>query len=101
MQLKYHLVTMEDLVPEDHLLQKIEAALDLSFVYGATAHLYSRKYGRPAIDPVVLVKYLLLGYLYGIPSECQIEERCRDSNAFRWYLGIDLDERVPDHSTIP
>ena len=100
MQLKYHLVTIEDLVPEDHLLRKIEAALDLSFVYGETAHLYSRKYGRPAIDPVVLVKYLLLGYLYGIPSERQIEERCRDSNAFRWYLGIDLDERVPDHSTI-
>ena len=100
MQLKYHLVTIEDLVPEDHLLRRIEAALDLSFVYGETAHLYSRKYGRPAIDPVVLVKYLLLGYLYGIPSERQIEERCRDSNAFRWYLGIDLDERVPDHSTI-
>ena len=100
MQLKYHLVTIEDLVPENHLLRKIEAALDLSFVYGETAHLYNRKYGRPAIDPVVLVKYLLLGYLYGIPSERQIEERCRDSNAFRWYLGIDLDERVPDHSTI-
>ena len=100
MQLKYHMVTIEDLVPEDHLLRKIEAALDLSFVHEETAHLYSRKYGRPAIDPVVLVKYLLLGYLYGIPSERQIEERCRDSNAFRWYLGIDLDERVPDHSTI-
>ena len=53
-----------------------------------------------AIDPVVMVKYLLLGFLYGIPSERQIEVRCADSNAFRWYLGIDLDERVPDHSTI-
>ena len=47
-----------------------------------------------------MVKYLLVGFLYGIPSERQIEERCADSNAFRWYLGIDLDERVPDHSTI-
>ena len=100
MQLKYHTVTIEDLVPKEHLLRKVEAMLDLSFVYEETAHLYSRKYGRPAIDPVVLVKYLLLGYLYGIPSERQIEERCKDSNAFRWYLGIDLDERVPDHSTI-
>ena len=51
-------------------------------------------------DPVVMVKYLLLGFLYGTPSERQIEARCADSNAFRWYLGIDLDERVPDHSTI-
>ena len=95
MQLKYHMITIEDLVPKEHLLRKVEAMLDLSFVYEETAHLYNRKYGRPAIDPVVLVKYLLLGYLYGIPSERQIEERCKDSNAFRWYLGIDLDERVP------
>lgn len=100
MQLKYHMITIEDLVPEDHLLRKVKTALDLSFVHEETDHLYSRKYGRPAIDPVVLVKHLLLGHLYGIPSERQIEERCKDSNAFRWYLGIDLDERVPDHSTI-
>ena len=100
MQLKYHMVTIEDLVPEDHFLRKLEKSLDWSFVYEETAHLYSRRYGRPPINPVVLVKYLLVGFLYGIPSERQIEQRCADSNAFRWYLGIDLDERVPDHSTI-
>lgn len=100
MQLKYHMVTIEDLVPQNHFLRKVEAVLDLSFVYEETAHLYSRRYGRPPIDPVVMVKYLLVGFLYGIPSERQIEARCADSNAFRWYLGIDLDERVPDHSTI-
>ena len=100
MQLKLHMVTIDDLMPQEHFLRKLEAALDLSFVYEETTHLYSRKYGRPPIDPVVLVKYLLVGFLYGIPSERQIEERCRDSNALRWYLGIDLDERVPDHSTI-
>ncbi|BDF70630.1 hypothetical protein CE91St41_21430 [Oscillospiraceae bacterium] len=100
MQLKYHMVTIEDPVPEDHLLRKLERSLDMSFVHEETSHLYSRKYGRPPIDPVVMVKYLLVGFLYGIPSERQIEERCRDSNALRWYLGIDLDERVPDHSTI-
>lgn len=48
----------------------------------------------------MMVKYLLAGFLYDIPSERQTEQRCADSNAFRWYLGIDLDERVPDHSTI-
>ena len=100
MQLKYHMVTIEDLVPEDHLLRKLERSLDMSFVHEETSHLYIQKYGRPPIDPVVMVKYLLVGFLYGIPSERQIEERCRDSNALRWYLGIDLDERVPDHSTI-
>ena len=100
MQLKYHLVTIEDLVPEDHFLRKLERTLDLSFVYEESAHLYSGRYGRPPVGPVVMAKYLLLVFLYGIPSEQQIEQRCADSNAFRWYLGIDLDERVPDHSTI-
>lgn len=100
MQMKYHMVTIEDLAPENHFLRKLKKSVDLSFVYAKTAHLYSQKYGRPPIDPVVMVKYLLVGFLYGIPSERQIEERCADSNALRWYLGIDLDERVPDHSTI-
>lgn len=72
MQLKLHMVTIEDLVPEDHFLRKLEAALDLPFVYEETPHLYSRKYGRSPIDPVVTVKYLLLGFLYGIPSERQV-----------------------------
>ncbi len=69
-------------------------------VYAETSHLYSRRYGHPPIAPVAIVKYLLVGFLYGIPSERQIEERCAGSNAFRWYIGIDLDEQVPDHSTI-
>lgn len=69
-------------------------------MYEETAPLYSRKYGRPPIDPVVLVKYLLVGFLYGIPSERQIEQRIETDIAFRWYLGIDLDQRAPDHSTI-
>jgi len=54
MRLKYHMVTIEDLVPEDHMPRKVDAALDLSFVYEETAHLYSQKYGRPPIDPVIM-----------------------------------------------
>ncbi len=100
MQLKLHMVTIEDLVPEKHFLRKLERVLDLSFVYEETQHLYSRKYGRPPIDPVVLVKYLLVGFLYGIPSERQIEQRIQTDVALRWYLGLDLFDRVPDHSTI-
>lgn len=73
MQLRYHMVTIEDLMPTGHFLWKLEAALDLSFVYEETAQMYSRKHGRPPIDPVALVKYLLVGFLYGIPSERQIE----------------------------
>ena len=100
MQLKLHMVTIEDLVPAGHFLRKLEAALDLSFVRAETARLYSRRFGRPPIDPVVLVKYLLVGYLYGIPSERQIEQRIQTDVALRWYLGLDLFDAVPDHSTI-
>ena len=100
MQLKYHTVTIEDFVPAGHFLRKLDAVLDLNFVYEETAGLYSRRYGRPPIDPVVMVKYLLVGFLYGIPSERQIEQRLQTDTALRWYLGLDLFERVPDHSTI-
>ena len=90
MQLKLHMVTIEDLVPKGHFLRKLDAVLDLGLVY--------RRYGRPPIDPVVLVKYLLVGFLYGIPSERQIEQRIQTDVALRWYLGLDLFDRVPDHS---
>ncbi len=55
--------------------------------------------GRPSIDPVVIVKMMLLGYLYGIDSERRLEREVQVNLAFRWFLGIDLDEPVPDHST--
>ena len=100
MQLAMHMVTIEDLMPQQHFLRKLEAALDLSFVYEETTRLYSQKFGRPPIDPVVIVKYLLVGFLYGIPSERQIEQRIETDIALRWYLGLDLFDRVPDHSTI-
>lgn len=96
MQLQLHVVTIEDLMPRAHFLRKVESRLDLTFVREETAHLYSRKYGRPPIDPVVLVKYLLVGYLYGIPSERQIEQRIQTDIALRWYLGLDLFDAVPE-----
>ena len=75
MQLAMHMVTIEDLMPQGHFLRKLEAALDLSFVYEETAPLYSRKLGRPPIDPVVIVKYLLVSFLYSKPSNRQIGQR--------------------------
>ncbi len=100
LQLKLHMVTLEDLVPENHFLRRLDAALDMSFVYEETDGLYSRKYGHPPIDPVMLVKYELLGFLYGIPSKRQIEQRIQADVAVRWYLEMDLFDRVPEHSTI-
>ena len=87
-------------MPQRHFLWKPEAALDLSFVYDETSELYSRKFGRPPIDLVVIVKYLPVGFLYGIPSERRIEQRIQTDIALRWYLGLGLFDRAPDHSTV-
>ena len=99
-QMKLHCVTIEDLVPEDHFLRKLEGLVDFSFIYDEVRELYCGNNGRPGIDPVVLVKYLLVGYLCGIESERRIEQEIQVNMAYRWFLGLDLDERVPDHSTI-
>lgn len=99
-QIKLHCITIEDLVPADHFLRKLDAVVDFSFIYDEVRDLYCPDNGRPGIDPVVLVKYLLVGYLYGIESERRIEREIQVNVAYRWFLGIDLDETVPDHSTI-
>lgn len=99
-QLKLHCVTIEDLVPQEHFLRKLEHTVDFSFIYDEVRDLYCSNNGRPSIDPVVLMKYLLVGYLYGIESERRIEQEIQVNMAYRWFLGIELDERVPDHSTI-
>ena len=85
-------------MPEEHFLRQLDGLMDFSFIYQRVESLYSRR-GRPSIDPVVVVKMLLLGYLYGIDSERRLEQEVRVNIAYRWFLGIDLDEPVPDHST--
>lgn len=87
-------------MPQQHFLWKPEAALDLSFVYDETSELYSRKFDRPPIDLVVIVKYLPVGFLYGIPSERRIEQRIQTDIALRWYLSLGLFDRAPDHSIV-
>ena len=99
-QIKMHSLTIEDLVPEDHLLRKVERIMKWDFIYEAVRELYSNAVGRPSIDPVVLVKYLLVGFLYGIGSERRVEQEIEVNMAYRWFLGLDIGERVPDHSTI-
>jgi len=87
-------------VPKDHFLRKLVAIINFSFIYDFVRKLYCENNGRPGIDPVVLVKYLLIGFLYGIESERRIEQEIKVNMAYRWFLGLDIDERVPDHSTI-
>jgi transposase len=91
--------SLEDRVPADHLLRHVTAVVDFSFVRRVTARFYSHT-GKPSVDPVVLVKMALLGYLYGITSERRLAEELRLNLAFMWFIGYDLDETPPDHSVL-
>ena len=99
-QNEYEIVLLEELVPQDHLLRKIDAAVDFSFVHDLCKDLYSPDNGRPAVDPELLFKMLLLGYLYGIPSEVKLAQAVNENIAFKWFLGLKLTEKGPDHATI-
>ena len=94
------MVYIDQLVPQDHLLRKIEENFDFSFVRQRMEPLYCKDNGRPAIDPLVLFKMLFIGYVYGIRSERRLEQEIRVNMAYRWFLNMNLRDSVPDHSTI-
>jgi len=98
-QCQFMYVNLDDFVPQDHLLRTIKRTIDFSFIYDKVKELYS-PVGRRSVDPVLLVKMLLIGYWYGIPSERKLEQEVKLNLAYRWFLGLDLAEPVPDHSTI-
>jgi transposase len=93
-------VCIAALVPEKHLLRKIDAAVDFSFIHERVKHLYCEDNGRPARDPVVLFKLLLVGYVYGVRSERQLMREVEVNVAYRWFLGLKLRDKVPDASTL-
>ena len=99
-QYQFEMVTLEELVPEDHLVRKIDATIDFEFIRDAVAHLYCPDNGRPAIDPVQLIKMMLLGYLFGVPSERRLVKEIQVNVAYRWFLRMGLTEKVPDASTL-
>ncbi len=99
-QSEFEFVSIEELVPEDHLLRKINRHIDFSFIHEKVRPYYCEDNGRPPIDPVILFKMIFIGYLYGIRSERQLEQEIRTNVAYRWFLGLKLTDRVPDHTTI-
>lgn len=99
-QSEMEFVSIEELVPSDHLLRKIDKTIDFTFIYEKVEHLYCADNGRPPIDPVVLFKMLFIGYIFGIRSERQLEQEVNLNVAYRWFLGMGLRDKAPDHSTI-
>jgi transposase len=94
----YH-VDLEPRVAADHLLRQVTAVLDLSFVLPTVRHAYGRS-GHVSLDPRVIVKMLLLLFLYNIPSERELMEQIRVRLDFLWFLGFDLESAIPDHSVL-
>ena len=92
--------TMEQLLPPDHFLRKVDKVMDFSFVRELVKDLYSRDKGRPSIDPVVAVKIWLIGYFYGIISERRLIEDIKVNIAYRWFIRYNLEEEIPDHSSL-
>jgi len=94
------IISIEELVPEDHLLRAVEESIDFNFIYDEVKDLYSETHGRPSVDPVVLIKLLLLQSLYGIRSMRQTIKEVEVNVAYRWFLGYGFREKVPHFSTI-
>jgi transposase len=89
---------LEDMVPDDHLLRRIDAVLDLSWLRGEMKPHYSHL-GCPSVCPELMVRMLLVGYCYSIRSERRLCQEVRMNLAYRWFCGLGLEDKVPHHST--
>lgn len=86
-------------IPKDHFLRRVEEAVDFSFIYKLAKPYYSNV-GQPGIDPVVLLKMMLIGYFYDITSERKLAQELTVNLAFMYFLGYDIDEPTPNHSVL-
>lgn len=93
------MICLDQLVPEDHLLRKIDKYIDFTFIYGLVEEKYSVNSGRPSIDPITLIKIPLIQYMYGIKSMRQTIKEIEVNMAYRWFLGLDFYDKVPHFST--
>ena len=88
---------LDDVVPDDHLVRDISAVLDLSWAHVELAPYYP-KIGRPSIDPVLMIRMLIIGYVFGIRSERLLCREVKVNLAYRWFCGLSIEDAIPDHS---
>src|SRR6201998_2142477 len=93
----FYSFSLDDAVPDDHPVREIAAVLDLSWVHGELASYYPQL-GRPSIDPVLMIRMLIVGYLFAIRSERALCRDVRVNLAYRWFCGLSIEDKVPDHS---
>ena len=93
----FYSFNLDEAVPDDHSVREIAAVLDLSWVHAELAPYYAQL-GRPSIDPVLMIRMLIIGYVFAIRSERAL---CRDVQvnlAYRWFCGLSIEDQIPDHS---
>jgi transposase len=88
---------LDEAVPDDHSVRAIAAVLDLSWVHSELAPFYP-KIGRPSIDPVLMIRMLIVGYVFAIRSERALCREVQVNLAYRWFCGLSIEDKVPDHS---
>ena len=94
----FYYFTLEEYIPENHLLRLIDKHIDFGFVRQQLKESYSDT-GRPSVDPELLLRILLIGYLYGITSERKLVEELGMHLAWRWFTGLGFHQPIPHHST--
>src|SRR3954464_4606747 len=92
--------SLRQLVPDDHVLARVDQVLDLSWLRSEVADLYCETNGRPGIDPEVAVRLMLAGFLLGIVQSRRLMREARVNLAIRWFVGYGLHEALPDHSSL-
>lgn len=93
----FYSFNLEEIVPDDHLVRAIAGVLDLSWVRAELAPHYSHS-GRPSIDPVLMIRMLIVGYVFAIRSERALCREVQVNLAYRWFCGLSIEDKVPDHS---
>jgi len=93
----FYTFNLEEVVPDDHLVRAISRVLDLAWVRAELAPHYSHT-GRPSIDPVLMIRMLIIGYVFAIRSERALCREVRLNLAYRWFCGLGIEDKIPDHS---
>jgi len=93
--------SLHQLVPDDHVLARVDRVLDLSWLPSEVGDAYCADNGRPGIDPEVAVRLMLAGFLLGIVHDRRLMREAQVNLAIRWFAGYGLHEALPDHSSLP
>jgi transposase len=96
----FYYIDIEKLIPQNHILRKVDKIFDLSFVRQLTEPFYCQSNGRPSVDPELFFRMVLVGYIFGIEHDRRLCEEITCNLAYRWYCRLSINDRVPDHSSL-